>query len=49
MDTVVTVDDDDDDDEGEAKQTNNQQHTSVHCSIGSLCDWYSSQTKVSFV
>lgn len=44
MDTVVTVDDDDE--EEEAKQTNNQQHTSVLCSLGTLCDWYSSQTKV---
>lgn len=46
MDTVVTVDDDDDVEEGEAKQTNNQQHSSVHCSLSTLCDWYSSQTKV---
>ena len=44
MDTVVTVDDDDE--EGEAKQANNHLHSSVHCSLGALCDWYSSQTKV---
>lgn len=47
MDAVVTVDDDDDDvEEWEAKQTNNQQRSGVHCSLGTLCDWYSSQTKV---
>lgn len=44
MDTDVTVDDDDE--EEETKQTNNQQHSSVHCFLGTLCDWYSSQTKV---
>lgn len=44
MDTVVTVDDDDE--EGEAKQINNQQHSSVHCSLSTLCDWYTAQTKV---
>lgn len=45
MDTVVAVDDDDDEEEGEDKQTINH-HTSVHCSLATLCDWYSSQTKV---
>lgn len=43
MDTVVTVDDDDEEEE-EAKHS--QHHGSVHCSLGTLCDWYSSQTKV---
>ncbi|CAF88100.1 unnamed protein product, partial [Tetraodon nigroviridis] len=46
MDTVVAVDDDDDEEEGEDKQTINH-HTSVHCSLATLCDWYSSQTKKS--
>lgn len=44
MDTAVTVDDEDE--EGEAKQTNNPQRSGVHCSLGTLCDWYNSQTKV---
>lgn len=44
MDTVVTVDDDEE--EEEDKQANNQHHGGVHCSLGTLCDWYSSQTKV---
>lgn len=45
MDTAVTVDDDDDE-EGEAQQINNPQRSGVHCSLGTLCDWYKSQTKV---
>lgn len=45
MDTVVTVDDDEE--EEEAKHS--QHHGSVHCSLGTLCDWYSSQTKVRLV
>lgn len=44
MDTVVTVEDDDE--EEEAKQTSTQHHSRVHCSLGTLCDWYSCQTKV---
>lgn len=47
MDTVVTVDDDDEEEEEEAKHS--QHHGSVHCSLGTLCDWYSSQTKVRLV
>lgn len=45
MDTVVTVEDDDEEEE-EAKQTSAQHHGRVHCSLGTLCDWYSCQTKV---
>lgn len=44
MDTVVSVEDDDDEEE-ETKQ-NNQHRGGVHCSLGTLCDWYISQTKV---
>lgn len=46
MDTVVSVEDDDEEEEEEAKQTSTQHHGRVHCSLGTLCDWYSCQTKV---
>ena len=42
MDTVVAVDDD----EEETEQTGAQPHKSVHCSLGALCDWYTSKTTV---
>lgn len=44
MGTVVTVDDDEE--EEEAEQTSVQVHKNVHCSLSTLCDWYSSTTKV---
>ncbi|XP_041667917.1 origin recognition complex subunit 3 [Cheilinus undulatus] len=43
MDTTVTVDDE----EEEAEQTSTSLHKSVHCSLGSLCDWYNAKTKKS--
>lgn len=45
MDTVVTVDDEEEEGE-EAEQTSAQLHKSVHCSLGTLCDWYNTKTKV---
>lgn len=45
MDAVVSVEDDDEEEE-EAQQTSTQHHSRVHCSLGTLCDWYSCQTKV---
>lgn len=39
----VTVDDEE---EEEAEQTSTQLHKSVHCSFGTLCDWYNAKTKV---
>lgn len=45
MDTNVVVDDDDDEEE-EADQTSGHLHQSVHCSLGTLCDWYNTKTKV---
>ncbi|XP_067335443.1 origin recognition complex subunit 3 isoform X4 [Channa argus] len=44
MDTVLAVDDDE---EEEAEQTRGQIHKKVHCSLGTLCDWYSTKTKKS--
>ncbi|XP_042356988.1 origin recognition complex subunit 3 [Plectropomus leopardus] len=44
MDAVVTVDDED---EEEAEQSSAQLHKSVHCSLSTLCDWYSTKTKKS--
>ncbi|XP_034530494.1 origin recognition complex subunit 3 isoform X2 [Notolabrus celidotus] len=44
MDTVVTVDDDE---EEENEPISTQLHKSVHCSLGTLCDWYSAKTKKS--
>nr|XP_020446768.1 origin recognition complex subunit 3 isoform X2 [Monopterus albus] len=44
MGTDVTMDDDDDDEEEAASI---QLHKSVHCSLGTLCDWYSTTTKKS--
>lgn len=43
MGTVVTVDDDEED---EAEQNSTLPHKSVYCSLGTLCDWYSTKTKV---
>ncbi|KAF7201701.1 origin recognition complex subunit 3 [Nothobranchius furzeri] len=44
MDTVVAVGDDDDD---EVEEETEQHHRSVHCSLTTLCDWYSKKTKKS--
>uniref|UniRef100_UPI0037E95890 origin recognition complex subunit 3 isoform X2 n=1 Tax=Semicossyphus pulcher TaxID=241346 RepID=UPI0037E95890 len=44
MDTVVSVDDEEED---EAEQTGTQLHKSVHCSLGTLCDWYNAKRKTS--
>uniref|UniRef100_A0A3Q3WLZ9 Origin recognition complex subunit 3 n=1 Tax=Mola mola TaxID=94237 RepID=A0A3Q3WLZ9_MOLML len=44
MGTVVDVDDEDEED---VEQTSAQLHKSVHCSLSTLCDWYSSKTKKS--
>lgn len=43
MGTAVALDDDDDDEEEEAEHSSAQR---VHCSLGRLCDWYTSKTKV---
>ncbi|KAK2825988.1 hypothetical protein Q5P01_020202 [Channa striata] len=45
MDTVVAVDDDDEEDE--AEHTRGQIHKQVHCSLGTLCEWYQAKTKKS--
>uniref|UniRef100_A0A4W6F624 Origin recognition complex subunit 3 n=1 Tax=Lates calcarifer TaxID=8187 RepID=A0A4W6F624_LATCA len=49
MDTVVTVDDEEEEGEEaeQTEQTSAQLHKSVHCSLGTLCDWYNTKTKVS--
>ncbi|XP_028251389.1 origin recognition complex subunit 3 [Parambassis ranga] len=44
MGTVVAVDDED---EEETEQTDAYIHKSVHCSLGTLCDWYIAKTKKS--
>lgn len=43
MGTAVDVDDEDEED---IEQMSAQLHKSVHCSLSTLCDWYSSKTKV---
>ncbi|XP_054653032.1 origin recognition complex subunit 3 isoform X4 [Dunckerocampus dactyliophorus] len=48
MDTVVAFDDDDDDEqEMVPEQRSTLAHKNVHCSLSSLCEWYSTQTKKS--
>ncbi|GLD67753.1 zinc finger protein 292-like protein [Lates japonicus] len=47
MDTIVTVDDDEEEEGEAAEQTSAQLHKSVHCSLGTLCDWYNTKTKKS--
>ncbi|KAM9777303.1 origin recognition complex subunit 3 [Neosynchiropus ocellatus] len=37
----------DDEDEEEVEERSTPRHTSVHCSLGTLCNWYNSVTKVS--
>ncbi|XP_074547777.1 origin recognition complex subunit 3 isoform X2 [Halichoeres trimaculatus] len=44
MGTEVTVDDEE---EEENEHTSTQLHKSVHCSLGTLCDWYNAKTKKS--
>uniref|UniRef100_A0A673CUI3 Origin recognition complex, subunit 3 n=1 Tax=Sphaeramia orbicularis TaxID=375764 RepID=A0A673CUI3_9TELE len=43
MGTTCTVDDDE---EEEPEQTSTETHKSMHCSLGILCDWYKSKTRV---
>lgn len=43
MDTAVNVDDEE---EEEAEQTSSLLLKSVHCCLSSLCDWYTTKTKV---
>ncbi|KAK5916875.1 hypothetical protein CgunFtcFv8_011814 [Champsocephalus gunnari] len=43
--TDVTVDDDE---EEETEQTSAPLHKSVHCSLSTLCDWYTMNTKKSY-
>nr|XP_057947156.1 origin recognition complex subunit 3 [Doryrhamphus excisus] len=47
MDTVVAFDDDDNEEEVVSDQTSPPMHKNVHCSLSSLCEWYSTQTKKS--
>ncbi|XP_034050936.1 origin recognition complex subunit 3 [Thalassophryne amazonica] len=45
MGTVVSVEDEDEDDE--AEQSSTRLHKGAHCSLSTLCDWYSAKTKKS--
>ena len=42
--TDVAVDDEEE--EEEAEPTSAPLHKSAHCSLGTLCDWYHTKTKV---